>query len=243
MSRAVVAVFRPDDGRLEGAVELLEGLGAEAVADPMLAVEPTGAAPRTDADFLVVTSEAGVGLLPDGFDPGAATVCAIGATTAAALRAAGIDADVVPGTYSSAGLLEALEGLVDGARVEIARSDHGSAVLPDGLSEIGAYHHETVLYRLRRPPGGGEAVELAAEGRLDAALFTSSLTVDHFVELAEERGIGPEAVAGLNAATVGAIGEPTRRRAAAHGIEVDVVPETASFEALARAVAARLGLG
>ncbi|MFC6771985.1 uroporphyrinogen-III synthase, partial [Halorubrum pallidum] len=44
------------------------------------------------------------------------------------------------------------------------------------------------------------------------------------------------AVAGLNTATVGAIGPPTAETAAEHGIDVDVVPDDAEFEALATAV-------
>jgi uroporphyrinogen-III synthase len=49
-----------------------------------------------------------------------------------------------------------------------------------------------------------------------------------------------EAVAGLNDAVVGCIGDPTRERAEAAGIEVDVVPEVAAFEALAEAVVAAI---
>ncbi len=46
MSREVrVAVFRPDDERIEEAVDLLDALGATPVPDPMLAVDPTGAVP------------------------------------------------------------------------------------------------------------------------------------------------------------------------------------------------------
>jgi uroporphyrinogen-III synthase len=109
-------------------------------------------------------------------------------------------------------------------------------VLVDGLDEAGATVTETVLYRLTRPPGAGESAELAAESDLDAALFTSSLTVEHFLAAAAERGVRPAAVAGLDEAVVGAIGEPTRETAAEAGIEVDVVPDRADFEALATAV-------
>ena len=233
--RPRVAVFRPDDERLDEAVDLLESLGAEPLADPLLAVEPTGAAPRTDAEYVVLTSRTAADLLPDDWSPDGATLCAIGEGTAAALDAAGRPADLVPGTYSSSGLVEALADRVDGARVEVARSDHGSAVLLDGLEAAGAYCHETVLYRLVRPTGSGASAEAAAAGDLDAALFTSSLTVEHFLEAAEERGVREAAVAGLEAAVVGAIGEPTRETAEARGVAVDVVPGTASFEALARA--------
>jgi uroporphyrinogen-III synthase len=238
--RPRVAVFRPDDERLTEAVELLGSLGVEAVPDPLLAIEPTGAAPRTDADFVILTSKTGIDRLPEGWTAGDATLCAIGERTATALEATGRTVDLVPETYSSRGLLEALDGRVEGARVEVARSDHGSAVLLDGLEDAGAYHHETVLYRLVRPEGSGDSAELAADGELDAALFTSSLTVEHFLEAADERGGREAAVAGLGAAVVGAIGDPTRTTAESHGIEVDVVPETASFEALARAAVGRL---
>jgi len=232
--RARVAVFRPDDDRLADAVSLLEALGAEPVADPMLAVRPTGARPRTDADFVLLTSKTGVELAGDaGWDPGAATVCAIGASTAESLREHGYAPAVVPEEFSSAGLVDALAKEVDGARVEVARSDHGSATLLDGLNDAEAYVHETVLYRLVRPEGAGESADLAAAGELDGALFTSSLTVEHFLDAADERGVREAAIAGLNESVVGAIGAPTRRTAEAAGIEVAVVPESADFEELA----------
>jgi uroporphyrinogen-III synthase len=235
--RPTVAVFRPDDGRLRAAVETLDALGVETLGDPMLAVEPTGAVPRSDADYAVLTSTTGVGLADDaGWDPGDATLCAIGETTAAALRAAGYAVGVVPPEFSSRGLVDRLDDEVAGARVEVARSDHGSAVLLDGLEAAGAYLHETVLYRLVRPPGAGESAERAARGTLDAALFTSSLTVEHFLDAADERGVREAAVAGLDDAVVGAIGRPTARTAADAGIAVDVVPAEADFERLARRV-------
>ena len=235
--RLRVAVFRPADERLAEAVELLESLGADPVADPMLAVEPTGATPREDAEFVVLTSKTGVELAAAAnWNPGDATVCAIGSATAGALREAGYAVDVVPEEYSSAGLVAALEDRVAGASVEVARSDHGSPVLTDGLADAGAEVNETVLYRLVRPDGAGESVDLAIEGELDAALFTSSLTVEHFLDAAAERGGRAVAIEELNDAVVGAIGDPTRETAEREGITVDVVPETADFETLACAV-------
>jgi uroporphyrinogen-III synthase len=240
-----VAVFRPADERTERAVELLESLGADPVADPMLEVVPTGATPRNDADYVVFTSTTGVELAagarheaggPAGrWDSGGVTVCAIGEATADALRERGYPVDRIPAEYSSAGLVEALQSEAAGARVEVARSDHGSEVLLEGLESAGAYLHETVLYRLERPDGAGESAELAAAGDLDAALFTSSLTVRHFLSAADARGVGDEAIRGLNEGVVGAIGGPTRRTAESSGIDVDVVPERADFETLAAA--------
>ena len=229
-----VAVFRPDDDRLEQAVAFLEDRGVEPIPDPMLAVEATDAVPRTDADYVIFTSKTGAELISEaGWEPSDEIVCAIGPATADALRDEGFAVDHVPEEYTSSGLVASLADDVDGARIEVARSDHGSPVLLEGLEEAGAYIHETILYRLVRPADSGESTALAAEGGLDAACFTSSLTVEHFLEAATERGIREDAIAGLENAVVGVIGEPTRETAADHGIDVDLVASEATFERLA----------
>ncbi|ELZ95208.1 uroporphyrinogen-III synthase [Haloferax mucosum ATCC BAA-1512] len=234
MSQQVrAAVFRPDDDRIDRAVELLESLGATPVPDPMLAIEPTGSRPE-DGEFVILTSKTGVELLDEaGWEPGDAVLCCIGPATADAARDAGWTVARVPDEYTSVGLVEHLAPEVDGATVEVARSDHGSQALLDGLREAGAAVHETVLYRLVRPEGAGKAAEMAAAGDLEAVLFTSSLTVEHLLDAAEARGLRDETIAGLNSAVVGAIGPPTRKTAESHGIDVTVVPGEATFEALA----------
>ncbi|WP_458188839.1 uroporphyrinogen-III synthase [Haladaptatus sp. NG-WS-4] len=235
-----VAVFRPDDERLDEATALLESLGADPVADPMLAVESTGNTPR-DASFVVLTSKTGVELAHEaGWTPGDATVCAIGDATAEALEEYGYEVDVVPDEFSSRGLVAALADRVEGERVEVARSDHGSAVLTDGLADAGAEVHETILYELVRPADAGHSTELAADGELDGVLFTSSLTVEYFLDAAAERGIRDDVTRNLETITVGAIGTPTDETAREHGIRVDVVPETASFDRLAREAVAHI---
>ena len=238
--RPTVGVFRPDDDRMTDALAVLDSLGVDGVADPMLAVEPTGALPRTDAEYTILTSKTGAELVADtDWRPGG-LLCAIGDPTAAALEAVGYAVDIVPETYSSTGLVEHLADEIDGKRIEVARSDHGSPVLLDGLEDAGAYVHETVLYRLVRPAGSGVSVERLADGELDGVLFTSSLTVTHFLDATRERGLDAEVRAGLDDAVVGAIGHPTADTAREAGITVDVVPEDAEFEALARAVVERL---
>jgi uroporphyrinogen-III synthase len=231
-----VAVFRPDDERIEAAVELLRSLGAEPVPDPMLEVEPTGAVPA-DAPLVALTSKTGVELAAEaGWEPGDADLAAIGPATATAAREAGWTVDVVPDEYTSAGLVAALESRVADGHVVVARSDHGSDVLLDGLREAGAEVTETVLYRLTRPAGAGDSAAAAAAGDLDAAAFTSSLTVENFLAAAADRGVEDAARAGLADAVVGAIGPPTAETATDSGVDVDVVPDEASFGALATAV-------
>jgi len=241
-TRLAVALFRPDDGRAEDTAALLRSLGADPVVDPMIATDPTGSLPRSDAAYAILTSTTGVDIVAAAdWDPGPATLCAIGPTTADALRDAGYPVDLVPEEHSSAGLVAALRDEVAGATVEIARSDHGSATLPDGLRAAGATVHETILYRLVRPDGAGHSTELAAAGDLDAVLFTSPLTVDNFLAAATDRDLRDRIRAALDSPdiVVGAIGDPTHDAVTAHGIGVDVQPATADIEALATAVVER----
>jgi uroporphyrinogen-III synthase len=239
MSNPTVAVFRPADERLDSAIDRLSELGLDPLGDPMLAVEQTGAQPRTDAEYTIFTSKTGVELLASGWSS-SGTLCAIGESTAAALRSAGYSVDVVPDEYTSSGLVDSLTDRVDGARVEVARSDHGSAVLLDGLEAAGAYVHETTLYELRRPREAGDSAVAAANGDLDGALFTSSVTVENFLSAAADRGCETAALTGLDEAVVGVIGPPTAETAAAAGIDVDFVAEAADFDVLAREAADHL---
>jgi len=238
MSQQVrIAVFRPDDERLVEAVDLLESLGATPIADPMLAVEPTGTLPTGEAEYTILTSKTGVELAAEGgWEPTETTLVSIGPGTTRAAEAVGWTVDREPDVYSSTGLVDLLADEVEGRSVELARSDHGSDVLLEGLEAANAEWSETILYELIRPPESGRSAELAAADELEAAAFTSSLTVQHFLEAAADRGIRTEAIAGLENAVVGVIGEPTRETAESYGIDVDIVPDDATFAALATAV-------
>lgn len=232
--RPTVAVFRPDDDRIEEAGDLLDRLGAKPILDPMLSVEKTGKIPRNDADIVIFTSPTAIDCLPDGWSSGSSTTWAIGSKTAAALELKGIQVDRLPETESSQGILEAIGEEVGGRRVEVARSAHGTDRLIEGIQIAGAYCHESILYRLDRPEGSGHSAKRAAAGALDGALFTSSRTVEHFIKAAQDREIADAAREGLCEHTVvGVIGEPTREAAEARGIAVDVVPSEASFSRLA----------
>lgn len=241
LDRPRIAFFRPDDERAANAQHVIESLDAIPVSDPMLEITPTGAQPREDADYLILTSRTGVALLDrERITTAGSIICAIGEATAQALRAAGVEVDVIPTEFTSTGLVDRLSTEVAGATIEVARSDHGSPVLIDGLVDAGAYVHETVLYELTRPVGAGDSAEMVAHGSLDALLFTSSLTVEHFVDAAANRGILRDVRNGLDDLVVGTIGAPTRDTAREHEIPVDVVASRASFDALAREVRAEV---
>ena len=143
MNKPIVAVLRPDDHRIAEAVEYLRLLGGLPVADPMLTIHPTGLTPAA-ADYCVFTGRTGAEITAEeDRNPDASTVCAVGPQTATALRNYGITVDVVPSTFTSAGLVAELSAEVDGSTVEVARSAHGSHVLINGLEAAGAGVDET----------------------------------------------------------------------------------------------------
>jgi len=115
-----------------------------------------------DAPYVVLTSKTGVELAAEaGWEPGDATLVAIGPATAEA-AAGGPSSTSCRTSTPPPGLVAALEDRVDGEHVEVARSDHGSDVLLAGLREAGATVTETVLYRLTRPSDAGESAAMAA---------------------------------------------------------------------------------
>ncbi|MDY6764783.1 MAG: uroporphyrinogen-III synthase [Halobacteria archaeon] len=231
-----VAIFRPSDDREKESRELLQEMGFDVVSDPLLEPRRACSTPITDADYVVFTSVTGVkfGVSEENIKGLRETqVCAIGPKTRDALESRGVSVSLIPEDYTSEGLVEALSGSVYAKKVEVARSDHGSPELIEGLNDAGAFVHETVLYHLMKPEEGGQkTVEGLINGDIDAVLFTSSLTVEHLVDAAG--GNREELVEALSRIRVGAIGEPTRRTAEGLGIEVDFVPESETFEDLAQ---------
>ncbi|MFC4990440.1 uroporphyrinogen-III synthase [Saliphagus infecundisoli] len=233
MSKPRVAVLRPDDTRIADAVRYLRSLRVSPIADPMLTICPTGQTPQ-QAEYCIFTSKTGVNLaVQQGWDPDEETVCAVGRQTSAALRRQGYPVDIIPSTFTSRGLVEELSAKIDGRTVEIARSAHGSEVLIQGLEEAGATVHESHLYRLERPNTAGSSVSLAIDGKLDGILFTSPKTVEHFLDIADDRDQLSVLQQQVTETIIGAIGTPTERALLSESICVDVKPPTVGFDQLA----------
>ena len=231
--RPTIAAFRPADDRAEDARTVIEAVGGRPLLDPMLSVEPTGASPRTDAAITIFTS-ATVATLPavQSWESNATTVVAVGPKTAAALEDLGLAVDRVPTEFTSTGIVEELGDEVDGLKIEVARSNHGSDVLLDGLMTNGAYLHETILYRLVRPDDAGHSIEALLAGEVAALAFSSSLTVEHFLACVAEHANRDALEEALEEVLVGVIGPPTAATAKSAGIPVNIVASSATFETL-----------
>jgi len=164
-------------------------------------------------------------------------VVAIGPPTAKALNGMGIGEVKVPRTYTSEGLVEILK---DGAgKVMMLRSDHGNAVLREGLEGRRALQ-ELIMYSLHEDSRDslGEALTELRAGRIDAVLHTSSLSATMAVERSRLMfgDEWPKCWKTVNAA----IGPPTRDTLTSLGIDVQVVPNKATFFDLAMAVSDHL---
>ena len=165
-------------------------------------------------------------------------IIAIGPNTAKRLKEAGLTTALLPGEYSSTGLVGALGPEVSGKTVDIPRSYYGTGDLPSGLRSAGATVYETHVYTLEIPEDSEaeELIEKTVNGEIQAFAFTSSMMVRNFIRLAENLGEKEEVLEALEEAVVGAIGIPTAKTIESFGIEVDVVPEEFTFEALLKAI-------
>jgi len=169
----------------------LRALGAEVVEAPAIRIVPLpGNAPDLDGtDLVCLTSPNGVRLLFErlhrsGQDARALhgrTVAAIGPGTARALRAHGIEPDVVPERSVAESLVEALRD-VPVTRALVARAAEARDVLPDALRERGVEVDVLALYETVPETLDDRARDAALHA--DYITFTSSSTVTRFLDAA-----------------------------------------------------------
>ncbi len=224
----------------------LERSAAEVVEFPTIEIHPIAVDPAVlDAagsyDWLVLTSVNGVESFFDQFlaggrdlrDLAGVRIAAIGPATRAAIESRGLRVAAQPGEYRAEALLEAL-GDVGGRRILLARAEIAREVLPDTLGERGAVVDVAAIYRTTLPDVSGQAADAAPESRLgafDMITFTSSSTVSNF-----DRLVGGRAREVLAGRSVAAIGPITRKTLRDLGIDVDVMPDEYTVDALADAI-------
>jgi uroporphyrinogen III methyltransferase / synthase len=130
--RPRVAVTRPAGQDVELA-ERVEALGCDAVVWPLIAVEPLGGEPvdATGYDWVVVTSPNGASELARRLAGPPRRLAAIGPGTAAALRAGGLEPDLVPQVSTQEGLVAELPH--PPGRVLFAAAEGARRLLADEL--------------------------------------------------------------------------------------------------------------
>jgi uroporphyrinogen III methyltransferase/synthase len=229
-----VAVTRAR-AQASGLAARLRALGADVVETPVIRIVPLPVElPAIGLyDLVCLTSPNGARLLferlaEQGLDARAlagARVAAIGPGTAAALREAGVIADVVPERFVAEGLVEALAGQ-PASRVLVARAAVARDVLPDALRERGAEVDVVALYETVAEPL--DEAQLAAARAADYVTFTSSSTVKFWSEAVGEPGAG----------RLVSIGPVTSEALRERGLEPHVEAEQHDIDGLVRALVA-----
>lgn len=221
----------------------LRQYGAIPTEVPTIAVEP----PRTPAQmeravkglvdgryaWIIFTSANAVRAVWEKFNEhgldarhfGGVKIACIGPVTAEAVRAFGINPELVPeGEQTTEGLLKEFapyDDLLDPVgRVLLPRADIATETLSAGLVEKGWEVDDVTAYRtVRASPPPADIRDAIKSGGFDAVLFTSSSTVRNLVGIAGK----PHA-----RTVVAAIGPKTAETATEFGLRVDVQPEQAT---------------
>ncbi len=234
LSGVSVAVTRAR-AQASGLAATLLGLGAEVVEAPAIRIVPLdGPAPGVGRyDLVCLTSPNGVRLLFERLAAGGrdaralagARVAAIGPGTAAALRAQGVIADVVPERFVAEALVEALAE-VPVRRALVARAAEARDVLPEALRARGAEVDVLALYETVAEPLS--EAQLEAVTRADYVTFTSSSTVRFFLEAVGGRPRGSPRIVSIGPVTSATLRE--------HGLEPDVEATRHDIEGLVEAL-------
>jgi len=226
--------------------------GAVPIEVPTIAVEP----PRTPTqmeravkglvtgryEWIVFTSTNAVRAVREKFEEfgldarafAGVKIACVGQTTADAVRAFGINPELVPsGEQSSEGLLADFppyDDVLDPIdRVLLPRADIATETLAAGLRERGWEIDDVTAYRtVRAAPPAAEIRDAIKSGGFQAVCFTSSSTVRNLVGIAGKPH--PKTV-------VAAIGPQTAATAREFGLRVDVQPAEANAIALVDALA------
>ena len=193
----------------------LRELGARVIEAPAIRIEALDAELPDLAgfDLLAVTSPNGaerlLELCRDARDLSGPAIAALGPGTAAALRAGGIEADILPERAVAESLVEALAQRPV-RRALIARAETARDVLVDALLERGAEVEILALYRTVADPLDDRARDAALAA--DYLIFTSASSVRFFLQSAGSAA-GPRIVS---------IGPITSAALREHGLEAHI---------------------
>jgi uroporphyrinogen III methyltransferase/synthase len=157
---------------------------------------------------------------------------AIGPKTTGRLEALGLKVDAFPEEYRAEALADVI-GQVKGRRVLLARAEKARDVLPKTLEARGAAVTIAAVYRTLKPRRlATDIKKLLLDGEVDAVTFSSSSTVEGFMDHfspQERRRIFRH----TKAAAIGPITAATLRH---YGVRPAILAKRYTIEALAKAI-------
>jgi len=163
-------------------------------------------------------------------------VGAIGPKTAQALEQKGIKPDLVPDEYRAEAIIGGMkEEEVKGARILLPRATRARDVLPVELVNRGAIVDEVPTYQTIKPSQDtGRVRKMLEQGAIDMVTFTSSSTVNNFMEMFQTEK--DQLQRWMENVAVACIGPITAQTAEKKGLSVSITPSEYTIEALTSAI-------
>ena len=167
---------------------------------------------------------------------GRAELVVIGDRTAQSAQRHGLKVSSMAPESTTEALVQHLSSQVRRGTVALLRSDQGSKRLVEDLKATGWKVEDVPVYSLLLDEGEDmqDIMERLDRGDIDALVFPTPAHTQAFLVQLEERSGEDEALSLLEGLTIAAMGQETRERLEAYGIEVNVVPEKAEPSALLR---------
>ena len=228
-------------------VEKITELGGNAIEFPTIKIVPINEAAcdekvkvLSDYSHIIFTSINGVEIFFDSLSRcgkdarafGNLHITAIGEGTKKALLARGLQADFVPDKYVGEELVSGLAPLLTkDSRVLIPRSKNARIYVVEELSKICPVDEIQSYETIREDHATIDPLEMLNNKEIDYITFTSSTTVEFFVEK-----IGAAHIDAINTAKCVSIGPQTSKKCLELGIDVDIEAETYTIQGMLDAI-------
>lgn len=201
MSKPVVAITRPKD-RAKKACEIVEKLGGTAVLAPTLDLQPINSeslkelvSRKDELDWIIFTSPTTIVSLnkfyPDFIKSLNCKLAVIGNKTGKLAEKNGLEVDLMPQDFTAEGLIEEFKKRkITSSTIGIPRTASARPILPEELENMG---NEVILaeaYKSLFPMDENavkELIEKIEKREIDAITFTSPLTVENFMQIADDK--------------------------------------------------------
>lgn len=161
----------------------------------------------------------------------------VGKSTADFLLNYGLNADLIPSTFTGEGLAESLlDQGVEGRNILIPRALQAREILPETLRGAGA--QVTIAPVYENCPAAGDKESLREElqsGEVEMVTFTSSSTVRNFLAMIDAAN-QEELQQILSGIKIAAIGPITAKTVTDNGLRVDVQPKEYTIAGLIEAI-------
>ena len=154
-----------------------------------------------------------------------AKVAAIGSATAEKLSDCGIIADLIPAEFRAEGLLAELQDKVAGKKILLARAEVARDILPRELENFGASVTVAKVYKTEPTDADFSSI---ADKKIDLVTFTSSSTVENFIQ-----AVGADFLREVKTAAIGTVTAETLKN---FGVTADIVAEKFTIAGLVDAI-------